>query len=352
MKGIRILLACIRKADTDFNLINDGDRIVIGVSGGKDSMALLYSLHLYQKFSKAKFDIYPCMIDLGFPHFDASKIEEYCASLGYKLEILKEPQVFEILKIQKEKQKLNTLPCSICSRMKKAIINKYAERIKANKVSFAHHKDDALETLLLNEIYGGRIATFSPKMFLSNDELTFIRPFIYVKEKDIIKTIKEENIPIFKSMCPNDKKTKREDIKLLLNNIYRNYPSSEDNFLLMLSNKDKVDVFYNHEEHKIDGTSLFYKRVNTKEDLIEYLKYLNFNIKNDLNNFLYLIYNKDKLVGVSSIKKIKEREYELEFIDFINKEDEVLFIKDYKKELFNRFNPCMFNGEILKNNGL
>ena len=192
MKGIRILLASIRKADIEFNLINDNDKIVIGISGGKDSMALLYALNLYKKFSKANFELYPCMIDLGFPNFNPKEIKDYVNKLGYELKILDEKQVFTILKIQQEKQNLPNLPCSICSRMKKAIINKYAEKINANKVTFAHHKDDAIETLFLNEIYGGRFATFAPKMFLTNDQLTFIRPFIFVREKDILKTIKEE----------------------------------------------------------------------------------------------------------------------------------------------------------------
>lgn len=350
MKGIRILLASIRKADIEFNLINDGDKIVIGISGGKDSMALLYALNLYKKFSKSNFEIYPCMIDLGFPNFSPQVIIEYVKKLGYDLKILDEKQVFTILKIQQEKQKLNNLPCSICSRMKKAIINKYAEEIKANKVTFAHHKDDAVETLLLNQIYGGRFATFSPKMFLTNDQLTFIRPFIFVREKDILKTVKEEQIPIFKSTCPNDKHTKREDIKNLLNLIYKQYPSSEDNFLKMLLNKEHLDLFFLHEEHKIEGTKYFYKLVVTKNDTIDYQLFTKtkFN-KNDSSNALFLIYEGDKIVGTCAIKKIEERKFEISQSKFRNKKCYMLFINDIKKELFSRFNPCYLNGEFLKN---
>lgn len=351
MKGIRILLASIRKADIEFNLINDNDKIVIGISGGKDSMALLYALNLYKKFSKANFELYPCMIDLGFPNFNPKEIKDYVNKLGYELKILDEKQVFTILKIQKEKQNLPNLPCSICSRMKKAIINKYAEKINANKVTFAHHKDDAIETLFLNEIYGGRFATFAPKMFLTNDQLTFIRPFIFVREKDVLKTIKEEQIPVFKSTCPNDKQTKREDIKNLLNSIYKQYPSSEDNFLKMLLNKEHLDLFFLHEEHKIEGTKYFYKLVLSKTDTITYQLFTKKKLtEDDLTNALFLVYDQEKLVGTCAIKKIEERKFEIVNYKFKNQKCFLLFVNDIKKELYSRFNPCYLNDEFLKNN--
>lgn len=342
MKGIRILLASIRKADKDFNLINNNDKIVVGISGGKDSMALLYSLHLYKKFSKSYFEIIPCMINLGFENFDPTPISNYCEHLGYKLEILNEPQVFQILKMQKEKQCLTHLPCSICSRMKKAIINKFANNIKANKVSFAHHKDDAIETLFLNEIYGGRIATFSPKMHLSNEDLTFIRPFIYVKEKDILKTIKEENIPTLGILCPNDKKTQREEIKFILKDIYKKYPQSENNFLTMLFNKEKEDIFYMHEEHKIEGSDLYYKLVREKNDFIRFKLFNKDNVnEEDLLTSNFLIYNKNELVGTCSLKRLEERKFSLNSLN-IQEEFKELFLNDLKKELFDRFNPYIF----------
>lgn len=340
MKGIRILLASIRKADKEYNLINDNDKIVIGVSGGKDSMALLYSLHLYKKFSKSNFEIYPCMIDLGFDNFNPIEVVDFCKKLRYNLEILSERQVYQILKIQQVEQKLPHIPCSICSRMKKAIINKYAKKIGANKVAFAHHKDDAIETLFLNEIYGGRIATFSPKMLLSNENITFIRPFILVREGDIKKTINEEKIPLFSQACPNDKHTKREEIKKVLGEIYRLFPSSEDNFLTMLTNAEKEDVFYMHEEHKIEGTNIYYKLVRSINDFIEYKIFLNEDVNlKDKNCSHFLIYEDNKLVGASSISKIKDREYSLDKLSCKNKDIEILFLEDIKKELYYRYNP-------------
>ena len=342
MKGIRILLACIRKADQAFNLIEKDDKIVIGISGGKDSMALFYALHLYKKFSKNNFELYPCMIDLGFDSFDATKIKNWFTELGYELAVLPEHQVYQILKVQKEKQGMEKLPCSICSRMKKAIINKYAKSIGVTKVSFAHHKDDAIETLFLNEIYGGRIATFSPKMLLSNEGITFIRPFIYASEKDIKKTVKEENIPISGSGCPNDKKTKREDIKELINNIYKQYPTAEDNFLTMLDNPTKEDVFYMHEEHRIENTPYYYVLVRNVNQYIDYKKFTKSKVSElEKNLSLFLVYKNEVIVASAAIEKTDKREFTLRDIKGQVKAKKE-FLEDIKKELYARYNPYIF----------
>ena len=217
MKAIRQVLAALRKADQTYNLINHGDKIVIGLSGGKDSVVLTYVLSLYQKFSHTDFTIQPVTLDLGFDGFNADGLKEFCHSLNLELHVENAREVYPILLKQKELQKLNHLPCSICSRMKKASINKVANDLGYNKVAFAHHADDAIETLIMNEIYGGRIATFSPKMHLENANIDFIRPFLLVHEKDIKQFIKEENIFVMGSSCPADKNTTREDVKVLLN---------------------------------------------------------------------------------------------------------------------------------------
>ena len=131
MKAIRTVLACIRKADNTYNLINHGDKIIIGLSGGKDSVSLLYCLSLYQKFSHTDFLIQPVMLDLGFDNFNPSSMVDFCASLGYKLIVHDSREVYKILKI---KQDGPHLPCSICSRMKKAAINKVAKELGYNKM--------------------------------------------------------------------------------------------------------------------------------------------------------------------------------------------------------------------------
>ena len=272
MKSIRTVLACIRKADQEFNLIQHGDKIVIGVSGGKDSMLLLYALSLYQKFSHTDFIVQPVTLDLGFPNFNPDPIKEYCKSLGYELIVHDSKEVYKILSIQQKGKE--HLPCSICSRMKKAAINKVANELGFNKVAFAHHADDAIETLFMNQINGGRVATFSPKMHLENANITFIRPLILCFEKDIIKTVKEENIYVSPSSCPADKFTRREDIKQLINNLNKTYKESRKNFLTMISNYEKEDLWGKEIEYQIDNDGLILKPVTLPYELS-----LSFNVR-------------------------------------------------------------------------
>ena len=323
MKAIRTVLACIRKADNTYNLINHGDKIIVGLSGGKDSVSLLYCLSLYQKFSHTDFLIQPVMLDLGFDNFDPSMMEKYCESLGYKLIVRDSKDVYKILKA---KQDGPHLPCSICSRMKKAAINKVANELGFNKVAFAHHADDAVETLFMNEIFGGRIATFSPKMHLENANIDFIRPFTLVREKDITRLVKEENLPVSTSTCPADKHTSREDIKKLLEDIYKKYPDSKDNFLTMLSNYEKEDVWGKEIYYQVNNEGLCLKPVLSKDDMVEAFKirkavfieeqHISYELEMDLEKetgtIPFLIIYNNKPVGTLRYRQVGEREFKLE----------------------------------------
>ena len=341
MDAIRIVLASIKKADNDFNLINNNDRIAIGVSGGKDSMALLYALSLYKRFSKINFEIVPINIDLGFPEYDEKPIRDYCSSLNLDLVVADGKSVYPILKEQQKLQNKTMLPCSICSRMKKAIINKKAKELNCNKVSFAHHKSDAIETLFLNEIYGGRIATFEPKMFLENEGITFIRPFIYIDEKEIIRLVKEKNIPIFPSHCPNDKKTKREDIKNILLGLNKAYPSSYDNFLTMLSNKEKFNIFFLHEENKVNDNGLYYKKIVDFCRVLDEKHY--FKVSDDISKSSehFHLYDGDELLGILLLSS-KDKTYTIEKIWL--KEDKYLipFVFKLYWNISAKINPITF----------
>lgn len=352
MKAIRVILACIRNADNTFNLINDGDKICLGISGGKDSMAMLYAMHLYKKFSKTKFEIFPCIINLGFDNFSPRIEEEFAKKLGYNIYVADGTTVYPILKIQKEKQKTPNLPCSICSKMKKAIINKVAHELGCNKVAFAHHKDDAIETLLLNEIYGGRIATFSPKMTLTREDITFIRPLVLAKEDDLKRLCEEENIPIAPSHCPNDKFTKREDAKNILKNIYQQFPPSEENFLNMLFNYDKEDIFYSHVEHKIEGTDLYIKETKSMEDFIAEVEFLSLNKEYlDKNSIHYVLYKNNDIKGVILFSKTSiNREFNINNFYFLNEDEGLKCIKELFKIYYEKYNPCklIINKKIVK----
>ncbi len=308
-KHIREILASIRRADETFDLIRDGDRIALGISGGKDSIVLFYALSLYQKFANKNFTIIPIMLDLGFSTFDAKNYQNYFKSQGYELLVSDSRQVFQILEIQQERQNLAKLPCSICSRMKKAAINKEAKILNANKVAFAHHIDDALETLFMNMISGGRLASFAPKMHLSNVDITFIRPLIFVEETTIIKTQKELDLPVMKSGCPNDKKTRREDIKSLLNNIYKNTPEAKKNFQLMLTNYQSADLWFDKISIPL-GQGLTVAPVTNQKQTTEMLKIrfevfvieqkvaLEEEIEQDENDYnAFVLYKDQKAIG-------------------------------------------------------
>lgn len=266
MRAIRKVLASIRNADLRFSLINQGDKIVVGVSGGKDSLVLLYALNLYRKFAQCDFEIIPVMLDLGFASFNPSVIQEYVKTLGMELVVADARTVYPIL--LKHTKEGGHLPCSICSRMKKAAINKVAKGLGAKKVAFAHHAEDAIETLFMNELYGGRIATFVPKMHLQKADIDFIRPLILCRESEIEKTAREEKFPVMKSPCPSDGFTTREDVKNLLAGIYKKYPDAKENFLTMLYNYEQEDLWGKEIFYKIEGSDLSLKPVLSKEDAL------------------------------------------------------------------------------------
>ena len=244
LMSMKKLLSQIRKADQMFSLIEDHDKIAIGLSGGKDSSLLLYAMYLYRFLAKnslnKEFEIVGIHIDLNFGEEDIAPLLDWFRQ--YPVEIFHESsKIADILKLNLHKDRID---CSLCSTLKKGAVIKTAKALRCNKVAFAHHADDAIETLVMNMIYGGRIATFDPKMYLTNSETTFIRPFCLSFESDIAKTCRQLEIPIIKSGCPNDGYTKRQDVKEMLHRIYHEYPQAKENFLLSLYNKEKVNLYF------------------------------------------------------------------------------------------------------------
>ena len=241
---IKRVLSKIRKADEEYNLIQDGDYIAVGLSGGKDSNLLLYCLYLYQFLArgtfKKEFKIIGIHIDLNFGEEDFSIIEDWFKQ--YPIPLYHEKSM--IADILKNHSSNARVECSLCSTLKKGAVIKAAKKLGCNKVAFGHHADDAIETLFMNMIYGGRVATFDPQMHLEREDITFIRPFIWAFEKEIKKAVKELELPAIKSGCPNDGNSSRQEIKDLLNNLYYQYPQAKENFLLALKNgNNKVNLF-------------------------------------------------------------------------------------------------------------
>lgn len=306
MKALRTILGLIRKADQKYDFFHENDKILIGVSGGKDSMVLLKALSQYKQFKCANFTIVPVILDLGFEGFDAKPIQKYVKSLGLNLKVIDSKDVYPILKAQQKDAP--HLPCSICSRMKKAAINKAAKDLGCNKVAFAHHGDDAIETLFMNEIFGGRVASFQPKMHLDRADIEFIRPLILCHENEIIKAQKEEKIPSFPSHCPNDGNTMRAEMKTLLKGIYKKYPSAKDNFFSMMNNYEKEILFYNDIFYKIERKDISFKPVILAKDArIEFKLREKLNAHNDNDEInRYIIYKLEEPIGVISFENKNE----------------------------------------------
>ena len=237
------ILSCVRKADEMFSLIEDKDKIAVGLSGGKDSSLLLYALYLYrflyQNTYNKTFDIIGIHIDLNFGEQDFAPLREWFSR--YPIEIIEEKsKIKDILELNQHKGRIS---CSVCSTLKKGAVVRKAKELGYEKIAFAHHGDDALETMLMNMIYGGRIATFDPKMFLTETKTNFIRPFCLCFESEIANTAKQLEIPIIKSGCPNDGYTKRQDMKEMLHHIYHEYPMAKENFLYSLYNKEHFNLY-------------------------------------------------------------------------------------------------------------
>ena len=181
------VLGCIRKADNDFDMIQNGDKICVGVSGGKDSVLLLYALSIYQKFADVSFEVIGVHIEMGFGNMDFREMDAFMQAKG--ITCYHEPSdIYEILKLNPNKE--GKIQCSLCSKFKKAAVIEASKKYNCTKVAFAHHSDDAVETLFLNMIYGGKINTFAPKMYMDRTDTHFIRPLIYAYETDIAKACK------------------------------------------------------------------------------------------------------------------------------------------------------------------
>lgn len=217
------VLSLTRKAVDDYHMISTGDKIAIGISGGKDSLTLLYALHGLQRFYPVPFNICAVTVDLGFENLNLDKIKELCSSLNIDYHIVKT----DIGKIIFDDRK-ETNPCSLCAKMRKGALNDAMKETGCNKVAYAHHKDDVVETMMMSLIYEGRFHTFRPVTYLDRTNITVIRPLIYMREADIIGFVNKQALPVVKSPCPADGHTKREYIKNLLRSINLETPGVKE----------------------------------------------------------------------------------------------------------------------------
>ena len=225
------VLSYTRRAIDDYHMIEDGDKIAIGISGGKDSLTLLYALHGLKRFYPKKFEIHAVTVDLGFKTLNLDKIKAICEELEVEYTIVET----EIAKIIFDDRK-ETNPCSLCAKMRKGALNDAVKAAGCNKVAYAHHKDDVVETMLMSLIFEGRFHTFSPVTYLDRMDLTVIRPLMYMNESDIIGFINKYEVPVVKSPCPADGYTKREYTKQLLRQLNLENPGVKERMFTAIQN--------------------------------------------------------------------------------------------------------------------
>lgn len=222
----------VRKALDEYNMIEDGDKIAVGVSGGKDSLTLLYALAKLRRYYDKKYELVAITVDMHNGESDFSKIQEFCKELDVEYHIIPS-QIYDILfNIRKENN-----PCSLCARLRRAILSETAKSLGCNKLALGHHANDLVETFFLSLFYESRLSTFLPVTPLDKTGITMIRPLILVWEKETINASK--NFPVFHNDCPADKHTQREYIKDLLKQIAPNIHQVHEHILSALTHPER-----------------------------------------------------------------------------------------------------------------
>lgn len=225
------LLSYTRKAVDEYTMIQEGDHIAVGISGGKDSLTLLYAMHGLKRFYPKPFQLSAVTVDLGYSGCDFSPVADLCRELGVPYEIVKTDIAHILFEERKESN-----PCSLCAKMRKGALNKAVKDMGCNKVAYAHHKDDIIETMLLSMLFEGRFYSFSPRSYLDRMELTVIRPMMFVEEADVVGFRNKYNLPVITSRCPIDGYTKRQYAKELAAQLNREHPGAKQRMFTAILN--------------------------------------------------------------------------------------------------------------------
>ena len=216
------LMGLVRRCVEDYGMIEDGDKIAVGISGGKDSLVLLKLLAALRDYHNKDFTLQAITIDMGLG-MDYSGIEQLCLDLDVPYTVVKTEIGPIIFDYRKEKN-----PCSMCSKMRRGALNQALLDLGCNKLALGHHFDDAVETFMMSLIYEGRISCFQPVTHLDRTGVVQIRPMLYIHEKTVASFAQRENLPVLQNRCPVDKHTKREEIKALIYDLVKTYPDLKE----------------------------------------------------------------------------------------------------------------------------
>lgn len=239
-KDNQIFYNPIRRAILNHLMIEPGDKVAVGLSGGKDSTTLFYLLDQIAKQKRLgfEFELVPISLSLGFENFEIAPLENFVEKLGYQLEVVPTNIAKVVFDIREEKS-----PCSLCAKLRRGILYNRASELGCQKVALGHHLDDAIETYFMNFLFHGKLNSFEPKSYLSKTGVTLIRPLIYVEEKEIIRYVKREELPVIFNPCPVDKKTKREEIKKLVSQLSEDYHDIRQKFVKGMEQGEAADFW-------------------------------------------------------------------------------------------------------------
>jgi len=216
---MQYILSRVRRCVDDYNMIEDGDTIAVGVSGGKDSLLTLAAMANLRRFYPKKFDLVAITLDSGTPGLDLSPLDDYCRELEVPYHKIPVPIYEIVFEIRKEKN-----PCSLCAKLRRGALNSELNRLGLSKIALGHHFDDAVETMLMNLLFEGRIGCFQPVTYLDRSGITQIRPLLYVQERDVKGAAKRLKLPICPNPCPADGSSRREEVKNLIRTLQTTYP--------------------------------------------------------------------------------------------------------------------------------
>ena len=232
------ILRAMRKADLDYGMIDEGDVVGVGVSGGKDSLLLLYGLKLYQKFCRTPFELCGVMLDLGISGDDFTPVSEFAAAIGVPFDLIKTDIGEVVFNVRKESH-----PCALCSKLRRGALNDAARARGCNLVALGHNRDDVIETFFLSLFYESRLNTFGPVTYLGRKDVTVIRPMIFLPEKQALSIAKRLELPIRKPNCTVAGNTKREEMKRLIQYFTTIVPNPEERIMNAIADTHKYGMW-------------------------------------------------------------------------------------------------------------
>jgi tRNA(Ile)-lysidine synthase TilS/MesJ len=246
MENFQKILSMMRRAVQDYKMIENGDKIFVGVSGGKDSVLLATALAAYRRFSPEKFTLEAINVDMGLKATSLEEVEALKAhlkSIDVPLHIVKTDIAEIVFDIRKENN-----PCSLCAKLRRGALNSEINRLGGGKLALAHNADDVAETMLMSLLYEGRFSCFSPTAYMDKSGVSLIRPFVYIDEHEIRSTVKKLGLPIINNPCPSNHLTQREYAKNLIKSICKDIPFAKERILGAIFHPERNNLWQKPEK--------------------------------------------------------------------------------------------------------